>query len=191
MIEQYDLGASVAGPYNMLAAMQLAKARTNALRAAQQQDTPVYNALKTHGGPTRAAAASMDGVDFTPHLVGGGLREDAISGLAPDLHAALSGMYAAAPDDIRQQLYITSAYRSPEVQERLWNDALKKYGSAEAARKWVAPPGRSHHNSGGAVDFKYGNDAARAWAHENAANHGLHFPMEWEPWHIELAGSRG
>ena len=62
---------------------------------------------------------------------------------------------------------------------------MKKYGSAAKARKWVAPPGKSQHNHGNAADLRYANDAARKWAHENAARFGLHFRMGNEPWHIE------
>ena len=91
-------------------------------------------------------------------------------------------------------LKIGSGYRSYEKQKQLWEDALKKYGSAEVARKWVAPPGSSYHNKGLAVDLhdensralgKEENQEATAWAHANAKKYGLHFRMGNEPWHIE------
>jgi len=95
-------------------------------------------------------------------------------------------------------LQITSAYRSPEVQARLYENALKKYGSPQAARKWVAPPGRSQHNHGTAVDFavngsllRDANDPAAQWIKSNAAQYGLDVPMSWEPWQVEMAGARG
>lgn len=84
-----------------------------------------------------------------------------------------------------------SGYRSPERQAVLYAAAVKKYGSEAAARKWVAPPGRSRHGMRTAVDLSYANAAAKAWAHDNAARYGLHFPMSWEDWHIEPVGSRG
>src|SRR5690606_28212272 len=31
---------------------------------------------------------------------------------------------------------------------------------------------------------------AREWAHANAPNYGLAFPLGHEPWHVELAGAR-
>lgn len=80
---------------------------------------------------------------------------------------------------------INSGYRSPEHQARLYEEALTKYGSEQAARQWVAPPGRSRHNHGEAADLAYATDEARAWAHENARNYGMHFRMSHEPWHIE------
>src|ERR1044072_6685491 len=81
------------------------------------------------------------------------------------------------------RLHITSGFRSVAQQQQLWDAAVKKYGSAAAARKWVAPPGDSHHNKGVAADL--GGDLA--WAHANAARFGLKFPMPWEAWHIEPA----
>jgi len=129
---------------------------------------------------------------LAPFLVGGAAaRPDSVSGLRPEFAAALQGIFAAAPEDIRGMVQITSGYRSPEVQARLYQEALARYGSEREARRWVAPPGRSRHNHGDAADLKFGNDAAREWFHQNAEAHGLTFPMSWEPWHIEMAGARG
>mgnify|MGYP002140046610 FL=1 len=61
-------------------------------------------------------------------------------------------LFEMAPPDIRRQLQVYSGYRSPERQAQLWDAALKKYGSPEAARKWVAPPGRSQHGHGNAAE---------------------------------------
>lgn len=131
----------------------------------------------------------MSGYDIWKHAVQGATREDARN-IDPRLHAAMSAIYAAAPEDIRSNLYMMSAYRSPERQAQLWEEALAKYGSPEAARKWVAPPNRSNHNHGLAIDMKYGNDAVRDWFHANAPNYGLALPLDNEPWHVELAGIR-
>ena len=130
----------------------------------------------------------MNAWDWSPFLVGGGTRPDAMTGLAPEFGSALAALFQAAPPEVQQNLRVTSAYRSPEVQERLWADALAKYGSEAAARKWVAPPGRSNHNHGAAVDFKFLDPSAQEWVHQNAGQFGMHFPMSHEPWHIEMAG---
>lgn len=90
-------------------------------------------------------------------------------------------------------LNVGSGYRSYEKQKKLWEQALKKYGSPEKARKWVAPPGSSNHNKGLAVDLsssglflgKDKNVKATEWAHANAKKYGLNFRMGHEPWHIE------
>lgn len=88
------------------------------------------------------------------------------------------------------RISIGNSYRSPERQAQLWNAALKKYGSAAVARKWVAPPGKSNHGRGLAADLKYVDKSAIAWAHQNAKRYGLHFPLSNENWHIEPVSAR-
>ena len=136
-------------------------------------------------------------MDWSPYLVGGATRPDAISGLDPRFASSVWDMLQAAEAD-GLNLRITSAYRSPEVQARLWENALAKYGSEQAARKWVAPPGKSKHNKGVAVDFagpggllRDANSPEAQWIAANAARFGLDVPMSWEPWQVEMAGARG
>jgi hypothetical protein len=104
-------------------------------------------------------------------------------GFVPEFEKRLNRMIADSGGRIR----LTSGYRSQAHQARLFAAAVQKYGSEEAARKWVAPPGKSKHGEGMAGDLAGDLD----WAHRNARKYGLHFPMSWEKWHIELAGSRG
>tara|TARA_R100000664_G_C2757512_1_gene145799 strand:+ start:1430 stop:2155 length:726 start_codon:yes stop_codon:yes gene_type:complete len=94
--------------------------------------------------------------------------------------------FLKASKDAGHDIDIYSGYRTLDHQKRLFEDAVKKYGSPEAARKWVAPPGKSKHNYGLAADLKYGTDKAQEWAHKNAEKYGLHFRMGHEPWQIEL-----
>lgn len=132
------------------------------------------------------------------HSVGNLIRKDdggsvsGTQGLTADFSQRLTQMIL----DARAQgidLGVGSGYRSYEKQKRLWEQALKKYGSPEKARKWVAPPGGSFHNKGLAVDLnangqflgKDANSKATEWAHANAKKYGLHFRMGHEPWHIE------
>lgn len=122
--------------------------------------------------------------------VAGATRPDSFSGMTPAFSSSLQQMIASAPPDIANELRIMSGYRSVQRQAELWNAALKKYGSAAAARKWVAPPGKSGHNHGHAADLRYASKKARKWAHANAAKFGLAFPLGNEPWHIELASAR-
>lgn len=133
----------------------------------------------------------MDDNFWQTFATGGAARPDSFSGMKPEFRTALQQMFMNAPPEIQQNLKVFSGYRSPERQAALYEAAARKYGSPEAARKWVAPPGRSHHNLGDASDLKFGNDAARQWAHDNASRYGLAFPMGHEPWHVELAGARG
>lgn len=137
--------------------------------------------------------------DWNKYAVGGATRPDSFTGLNPDFSTALSQMLLAAEADLGPNaLSITSAYRSPEKQAELYEAALKKYGSPAAARQWVAPPGRSMHNKGLAVDFgaagggllRDPNSREAQWLKANAAKFGLDVPMSWEPWQVELAGAR-
>ncbi len=130
--------------------------------------------------------------DLASILVGGAAgRPDSISGMQPALVQRLQTLMDTAPPDIRAALHINSGYRSPQIQAALYQAALGKYGSPEAARRWVAPPGHSQHGEGNAADLQFGSDAARDWVHQNAAGFGLNFPLSNENWHIELAGARG
>lgn len=98
---------------------------------------------------------------------------------------AFSRMAAAA----RQEgvtLTITSAFRSDEEQSRLWQQALAKYGSADAARKWVAPPGSSNHRTGKALDIR-GSNGSWDWLKKNAQRFGFKNYAP-EPWHYDYVG---
>lgn len=129
--------------------------------------------------------------NLTQFATGGALRPDALTGLNGDFSSALAKMFAAAPPEIKSGLQISSAYRSPEVQAGLWQNALAKYGNEAEARRWVAPPGHSQHNHGNAVDLKFASPEAQAWTHQHAGEYGLNFPLGNEAWHIELASARG
>lgn len=113
------------------------------------------------------------------------------------MEQAVQKLIQAAPGKVT----VTSGTRSADRQAELWAEALKKYGSEEAADDWVAPPPGyvredgsvaqgSFHQRGLANDLSFENDAVRQWVHENAARFGLHFPLGNEPWHIELLGTR-
>lgn len=112
-----------------------------------------------------------------------GVEYDTTGGVA----ARVAQLIAAAPGGIT----VTSGTRTRAQQTKLWNDALAKYGSPEAARKWVAPPGSSMHERGLANDLAFASAAVREWAHANAYRFGLVFPLSNEPWHVEVAGARG
>jgi len=95
-----------------------------------------------------------------------------------------------------------SGYRSVEHQRELWQGALKRYGTPQAARKWVAPPGGSPHHTGRAIDFWLGTSnsskniaalkatPAYHWLVCNAARFDF-FPYAAEPWHWEYNPNAG
>lgn len=104
---------------------------------------------------------------------------------------------AARRDGIREPLLlIVSGYRDTKKQAKLYQDAVKRYGSESEARKWVAPPGGSPHHSGRAIDFYLGDKnssrnveslhkkQAYLWLTKYARQFGF-YPYEREPWHWE------
>lgn len=99
-----------------------------------------------------------------------------------DLQQRVAALVAASGG----RVWVVSGFRSVERQQQLWDAAVRKYGSETAARKWVAPPGKSNHNKGEAVDL--GGDLRLA--RQLAARVGLVFPMSHEPWHVERSGFR-
>lgn len=117
-----------------------------------------------------------------------------------DCALALNAMRDAAyRDGIRLPLLgLQSGYRSSQQQTKLFAAALVKYGSKAKARKWVAPPGESAHESGCAFDLYLGEkmgtkpdqirrlEATKAyqWLKVNAPKFGL-APYKAEPWHWE------
>ena len=126
---------------------------------------------------------------------GVGDRRISLHPLAAEAWNALVG--AGRSDGIPNPLLLpTSGFRDPEHQRKLWERALEKYGSPQAARKWVAPPGSSPHQSGRAIDFYLGGEnssgnvanlrrlPAYKWLVENAECFGF-YPYEAEPWHWE------
>ncbi|MFE9747865.1 M15 family metallopeptidase [Saccharothrix saharensis] len=107
----------------------------------------------------------------------------AVVNLRPDLLQALRrAARDAAADGV--EFFVNGGWRSPEYQERLFREAVSKYGSERAAARWVATPETSAHVSGDAVDI--GPAAARAWLSEHGAEYGLCQVYRNEPWHYEL-----
>jgi hypothetical protein len=81
---------------------------------------------------------------------------------------------------------ITSGFRTQALQQRLFTDAIKKYGSAEEASKWVLPKDISHHPWGIAIDVNYpGDKVATKWLEDNGSQFGLCRVYENEWWHFE------
>jgi LAS superfamily LD-carboxypeptidase LdcB len=95
-----------------------------------------------------------------------------------------------AAREFGHELSITSGYRSIEYQEFLFQRAIKRHGSVEAASKWVLPPEKSNHPWGLAIDINYGvggtkGKKAAAWLEKNGYKYGLCRRYENEWWHFE------
>lgn len=107
----------------------------------------------------------------------------AVTNLDPGLLAALRrAATAAAADGIA--LVVNGGWRSPAYQERLFHEAVAKYGSEQGAARWVATPDTSAHVRGHAVDV--GPVAGAAWLSTHGARYGLCQVYRNEPWHYEL-----
>lgn len=139
--------------------------------------------------------------------------------LDPNFQIALMNMITAGKAAGRT-IGIRSAWRDPQQQSSILNDSLvKRFGpdagarwqsylhmaggdpvrAGEAARPWlksigetawVAPPGSSNHQKGLASDLSFGGPQDIQWAHNNATQFGMNFPMANENWHVEPIGAR-
>jgi len=105
--------------------------------------------------------------------------------------ALLDAVRAAAQDaqDDGVELLITSGWRSPSHQQRLFDEAVSRYGSEEEALRHVSTPDTSAHVTGDAVDI--GPTDADDWLSRHGADYGLCQTFANEIWHFELATSPG
>ncbi len=114
--------------------------------------------------------------------------ETSLSGLSPKLKARLKRAMAAAKVD-GVTLRITSGRRSAAKQQRLFNEAVRRYGSYKAATRWVLPPKYSAHVQGKAVDI--GPAVAMQWLNRNGWRYGVCRRYDNEPWHFEALTTPG
>lgn len=89
-------------------------------------------------------------------------------------------------------IYLTTAYRSPEHQKRLFAKYMKDMAAWERSGQTtkkptpVAPPGRSKHERGEAVDIKVAAfPELLKWLRKNAGRFGWYETVKSEPWHWE------
>jgi D-alanyl-D-alanine carboxypeptidase len=99
------------------------------------------------------------------------------------LHAIQDAARKAASEGV--DVRITSGWRSPGFQQRLFDDAVLTYGSVDAAREFVASPEVSKHVLGQAVDVAPVD--ADQWLIRNGTQFGLCQIYANEIWHFELA----
>jgi D-alanyl-D-alanine carboxypeptidase len=167
-----------------------ARPEAMARRYAQANDAALVECRCVAGATAVQVSVEVDGVVadaravLDPEFLSPAPLDGDVSGLHPALRNAVSRLIAAS----RGSVQLVSGYRSHDHQQRLWNEALAKYGSAEAADDWVAPPGHSMHEQGLAVDL--GGNLELAVQLVERLDLPLWRPMDHEPWHFELAGSR-
>ena len=130
-----------------------------------------------------------------------------VARLRSDAAAALAGMIEAAKRD-GVHLGVLSGYRSIVEQAKAFADAEMRHGRGRGIR-WVAPPGRSEHATGWAVDLgdlaapsaddelPFADTPSGLWLSRHAAEFGFEMsfpPRNWqnvgpEPWHFRFVGS--
>ena len=116
------------------------------------------------------------------------ISRSTIGKLDPDLLDAIQTAARDAQDD-GVRMVVTSGWRSEAHQQRLFEEAVDKYGSEEEASRWVSTPDTSAHVSGDAVDM--GPTAAADWLSQHGADYGLCQIFANEIWHYELATTPG
>jgi zinc D-Ala-D-Ala carboxypeptidase len=165
-----------------LPALVLLVAGCGAATTDSSTPAPRHAALHTRAAPSTVhptAAPTAPPPDGDPA---------SISHLDPDLLAAVE---AATQDAQRDgvELRITSGWRSRAHQQRLYDEAVQKYGSEEEARRYVSTPDTSRHVTGDAVDI--GPTDADSWLSQHGAAYGLCQVFANEIWHFELATTPG
>jgi D-alanyl-D-alanine carboxypeptidase len=121
-----------------------------------------------------------DGTTLTPFDASSQL----LARLDPALLTAIQGAARTASAQ-GIDITITSGWRSKGFQQRLFDDAVRRYGNVEIAQQFVASPETSMHVVGEAVDIA-GNGAS-GWLIRNGAQFGLCQIYANENWHFELA----
>ena len=111
------------------------------------------------------------------------VRYPAVTNLDPALLGALRRA-AMGADGSGVEFFVNSGWRSEQYQVQLFAQAVDEYGSGAEAARWVASPGTSVHEAGGAVDL--GPDEAQEWLSGHGAGYGLCQVYDNEPWHYEL-----
>ncbi|MDX6281532.1 MAG: zinc D-Ala-D-Ala carboxypeptidase [Kribbellaceae bacterium] len=114
--------------------------------------------------------------------------EESIDALAPVLRGRLRKAMADA-HAAGIPMRINSGRRSAAKQRRLFDEAIKKYGSYKAATRWVLPPDKSEHVQGRAVDIA--PQSAMAWLERVGWKYGICRIYDNEPWHFEALRSPG
>ncbi|WP_307786361.1 M15 family metallopeptidase [Streptomyces clavuligerus] len=149
--------------------------------------------LDTARGRPSGSAGSTAGAESG--AVGSGARitpfdteHPAVAGLDEELRTALQRAARKARED-GIEFSVTSGWRSKEYQQRLLDDAIRKHGSREKARKWVGTPETSAHVTGKAVDI--GPTDADDWLIRKGAAFGLCQVYANEMWHFELRTEPG
>jgi LAS superfamily LD-carboxypeptidase LdcB len=111
------------------------------------------------------------------------LPAERLTGLHPDAKAAFVCARTTALWRDHQLIGLTSGRCGVAEQQRLFEQAIEKYGSIAEASKWVLPPADSAHVRGTAMDVR--PFAGAGWLDRHGARYGLHGTFAHEWWHFE------
>lgn len=106
-----------------------------------------------------------------------------LTGLTDGAKAAFTAARTEALWRHGQLIGLTSGYRDPVVQQRMFDEEVRRTGSPTSARMLVLPPAESNHVKGIALDVRP-HEGAR-WLEEHGARHDLYRIYDNEWWHFE------
>jgi D-alanyl-D-alanine dipeptidase len=106
-----------------------------------------------------------------------------LTGLTGGARAAFSAARTEALWFHAQLIGLTSGYRDPSVQQRMFDAEVRRSGSPASARMLVLPPAESSHVKGVALDVRP-HEGAR-WLEEHGARYDLYRMYDNEWWHFE------
>jgi zinc D-Ala-D-Ala carboxypeptidase len=106
-----------------------------------------------------------------------------LTGLTDGARAAFTAARIEALWRHGQLIGLTSGYRDPGFQQRLFDEEVRRAGSPAAARMLVLPPAESRHVNGTALDVRP-REGAR-WLEQHGARYGLYRIYDNEWWHFE------
>ena len=145
---------------------------------------------------TPAGGTTQDAVAFLQSRQGGGSGFTGVnaSKLNPTFAQKLMAAIQAAEQATGDKIVITEGYRDPAVQAQYYANYIQRpvtwEGKTYTPKKpggLAAPPGRSNHQKGMAVDISEGR--AREWLRANVGRFGLKQLGQKDKPHFELAGA--
>lgn len=112
-----------------------------------------------------------------------------LTGLTEGALAAFTAARTRALWRHGQLIGLTSGYRDPHVQQRMFDEEVRRSGSPALARMLVLPPAESCHVKGVALDVRP-HEGAR-WLEEHGARYDLYRIYDNEWWHFEYRPGSG
>ena len=161
-----------------------------------QQETKIVQEIKFT--PVHCFNKASEKLIIRPDFIGCVIGEDEPLGESEivegterlnEIHPQLLARFLSAQAAAKVEgvdMSIDSGFRTVETQSYLFQNAIKKYKTADEAMKWVLPEDLSRHPWGLALDVNLNHDKSGAsWLEANGATFGLCRVYENEWWHFE------